>query len=141
MIVWTGNMSAQTVEDLFKEFKGKTNVEYIEVPKMMMSMASSFVKNDDGGDIIKRVDHVRILNIDNNSELCNTFAQRAMTLKRNGYETMVNSNEENEKTLILVKTKNENITEMVILDISQNDCSLIQIKGKLRPSDMEKLNN
>ena len=54
---------------------------------------------------------------------------------------MVNSNEDKEKTRILVKTKNENITEMVVLNIEPNECSLIQIKGKLRPSDIEKLNN
>lgn len=141
MTAWAANMAAQSVDDLYKEFKGKENVEYIEVPKVMMSMASSFVKKDDGGDFIKRIDHVRILNIENDSQLCNTFAQKAMNLKRDGYETMVNSNEDNEKTLILVKTKKENITEMVVLDIEPNECSLIQIKGKLRPSDIEKLNN
>lgn len=141
MIAWAANITAQSVDDLFKEFKNKTNVEYIEIPKALMSMASTFVKNDDGSDIIKRVNHITILNIDNNSQLCQDFAQKAMSLNKNGYETMVNSNEDNEKTLILVKTKNDNITEMVVLDIEPNECSLIQIKGKLRPSDIEKLNN
>lgn len=141
MTVWAANMAAQSVDDLFKEFKNKTNVEYIEIPKALMSMASTFANKDDGSDIIKRVDHITILNIDNNSQLCQDFAQKAMSLNKNGYETMVNSNEDNEKTLILVKTKNENITEMVVLDIEPNECSLIQIKGKLRPSDIEKLNN
>lgn len=141
MIAWVGNMSAQTVDDLFKEFKGKTNVEYIEVPQMMMWVAKTFVKNDDGDGIMKRIHHIKTINIENDSELCETFAQKAKSLNRNGYETMVSSNEDNEKTLILVKTKKDNITEMVILNIEPNDCSLTQIKGKLRPSDIEKLNN
>ena len=141
MTVWAANMAAQSVDDLFKEFKNKPNVEFIEIPKAMMSMASTFAKKDDGSDIIKRVNHLTILNIDNNSQLCQAFAQKAISLSRNGYETMVNSNEDNEKTLVLVKTKNDNITEMVVLNIEPNECSLIQIKGKLRPSDIEKLNN
>ena len=70
MIAWAANITAQSVDDLFKEFKNKTNVEYIEIPKALMSMASTFVKNDDGSDIIKRVNHITILNIDNNSQLC-----------------------------------------------------------------------
>lgn len=141
MTVWAANMTAQSVDELFKEFKRKSNVEYIEIPKAMMSMASTFVKKDDGSDIIKRVNHISILNIENDPQLCQDFAQKAVSLSRNGYETMVSSNEDNEKTLILVKTKNENITEMVVLNIEPNECSLIQIKGKLRPSDIEKLNN
>lgn len=141
MTVWVANLAAQSVEDLFKEFKDKANAEYIEIPKAMMSMASTFVKKDEGSDIIKRVSHLSILNIENDPQLCRDFSQRALSLSRNGYETMVNSNEDNEKTLILVKTKNENITEMVVLNIEPNECSLIQIKGKLRPSDIDKLSN
>ena len=141
MAVWAANMAAQSVDDLFKEFKDKSNVEYIEIPKAMMSMASTFIKKEDGSDVIKRVNHITILNIENDPQLCQDFAQIAISFIRNGYETMVNSNEDKEKTRILVKTKNENITEMVVLNIEPNECSLIQIKGKLRPSDIEKLNN
>lgn len=141
MTVWVANLAAQSVEDLFKEFKDKANAEYIEIPKAMMSMASTFAKKDEGSDIIKRVSHLSILNIENDPQLCRDFSQKALLLSRNGYETMVNSNEDNEKTLILVKTKNENITEMVVLNIEPNECSLIQIKGKLRPSDIDKLSN
>ena len=141
MAVWAANMAAQSVDDLFKEFKDKSNVEYIEIPKAMMSMASTFIKKEDGSDVIKRVNHITILNIENDPQLCQDFAQKAISLNRNGYETMVNSNEDKEKIRILVKTKNENITEMVVLNIEPNECSLIQIKGKLRPSDIEKLNN
>lgn len=141
MTVWVANLAAQSVEDLFKEFKDKANAEYIEIPKAMMSMASTFAKKDEGSDIIKRVSHLSILNIENDPQLCLDFSQKALSLSRNGYETMVNSNEDNEKTLILVKTKNENITEMVVLNIEPNECSLIQIKGKLRPSDIDKLSN
>ena len=141
MTVWVANLAAQSVEDLFKEFKDKANAEYIEIPKAMMSMASTFAKKDEGSDIIKRVSHLSILNIENDPQLCRDFSQKALLLSRNGYETMVNSNEDNEKTLILVKTKNENITEMVVLNIEPNECSLIQIKGKFRPSDIDKLSN
>ncbi len=39
MTVWAANMAAQSVDDIFKEFKNKPNVEFIEIPKAMMSMA------------------------------------------------------------------------------------------------------
>ena len=46
-------MTAQTVDDLFKEYKGKKGVECIQIPKAMMSMASGMEKEKDGKDIIK----------------------------------------------------------------------------------------
>ena len=76
MTVWVANLAAQSVEDLFKEFKDKANAEYIEIPKAMMSMASTFAKKDEGSDIIKRVSHLSILNIENDPQLCRDFSQK-----------------------------------------------------------------
>ena len=41
MTVWAANMAAQSVDDLFKEFKDKSNVEYIETPKAMKKMEAT----------------------------------------------------------------------------------------------------
>ena len=139
MLFCTMRLSAQTVDDLFKEFKNKENVEYTEIPKVMMSMASGLVKKEEVGDLVKKINHVRILSIEDNPTLSQEFSQKASNLKKKGYEEMVSSNEENEKTLILVKSKGEAISEMVILAIEPSECSLIQLKGKLRPSDINNL--
>lgn len=141
LMMGAANMMAQTVDDLFKEYKDKDHVECINIPKAMMSMASGFVKNEDGGQLVKKIDHIRILNIEDDTALCKSFAEKAMSLSKKGYETMVNSSEDNEKTLILVKTKGEAITEMVILNIEPAECNLIQMKGKFKSSDVEKMVN
>lgn len=130
-------LSAQTVDDLFKEFRDKENVECMEIPKAMMSLATGMVKKEKGSDLIKKIDHIRILNIENNDALCKEFKARAANLNKKGYETMVNSNEDNEKTLILVKTKGETISEMVILSLEPSECSLVQLKGKFSSNDIK----
>lgn len=135
------SLSAQTVDDLFKEFKDKQGTECIEIPKAMMSMASGMMKKEKGSDLIKKIDHVRILSIENQPSLCKEFSEKAVNLKKKGYETMVNSNEDNEKTLILVKTKGESISEMVIVDIEPSECTLIQVRGKFSPNDIKALEN
>ena len=60
MLFCTMHLSAQTVDDLFKEFKNKENVEYIEIPKVMMSMASGLVKKEDGGDLVKKMEEKKM---------------------------------------------------------------------------------
>ena len=132
-------LSAQTVDDLFKEFKDKNNVECVNIPKALLSMAPAVVKKEKGSDLIKKIDNIRILNIENDDALCKEFKARAANLNKKGYETMVNSNEDNEKTLILVKTKGDVISEMVILDLEPSECSLIQLKGKFSSNDINGL--
>lgn len=133
------SLSAQSVNDLFKEFKDKHNVEYVEIPKAMMSMASAIVKKEKGADLIKKIDHVRILSIEGDGALCKEFNARAASLSKKGYVTMVNNNEDNEKALILVKTKGKKIIEMVIFDLEPSECSLIQLKGKFTSNDIKGL--
>lgn len=143
IIVWLFvgilNISAQTVDDLFKEYKDKKNVECIEIPKAMMALAKGFVKGGEDGDIVKKINSMKILTIENDTDLCKEFASKASKLAKNGYETIVNSNEDNEKALILVKTKGETITEMVILSLEPSECNLVQVKGKLKSSDINKI--
>jgi len=132
-------LSAQTVDDLFKEFKDKNNVECVNIPKALLSMAPAVMKKEKGSDLVKKIDHIRILNIENDDALCKEFKARAANLNKKGYETMVNSNEDNEKTLVLVKTKGKTISEMVILALEPSECSLIQLKGKFSSNDIKGL--
>ena len=132
-------LSAQTVDDLFKEFKDKNNVECVNIPKALLSMAPAVVKKQKGSDLIKKIDNIRILSIENDDALCKEFKARAANLNKKGYETMVNSNEDNEKTLVLVKTKGKTISEMVILALEPSECSLIQLKGKFSSNDIKGL--
>ena len=137
IFVTVASMTAQTVDDIFNEFKDKENVECITIPGSMMGMASSSTKKEGGNDFLKKVSSVRVLNIENDNALQQSFCDRVASLKKQGYETMVNSNEENEKTQILFKTKEEIITEMVVIHIELTECALVQINGEFKPSDTQ----
>ena len=133
------NLSAQTVDDFFKNFKDKKGVECLEIPKAMMSMAAEKANKDNKKNLIKKIDNIRILQIEDNPSLCKEFGKKAAKLKKNGYETMVNSTEENEKVLVLVKSEGETITELVILEIEPDECALVEMKGNFNSSDIQNL--
>jgi len=130
---------AQTVDHLFNEFKGKPNVEYIDVPKSMMGLAAGSVKGEKGAELLKKIDSIRILSFEGNKQLKAKFEKRVETLSKKGYEQMVNSSEEGEKAQVLVKTEGETVTEMLVVSIDGDECALVQICGKIRPEDMQKL--
>ena len=62
-------------------------------------------------------------------------------LKDPNYETMVNSNEGGSRTKVMVRIDKDIIRELVILTTDGGDDALIRIKGKIKPSDIEKVIN
>lgn len=139
LVTTTISAMAQSVDDLFNEFKDKPNVEFVDIPKTMMGLAAGAAKEGKGGDLMKKIDSIRILSIENNSQMKTQFEKKVKNLSKKGYEQMVNSNDDGEKAQILVKTKGKKVTEMLIISIETDECALVQIKGEISPEDVLEL--
>lgn len=139
MLTAATNLSAQTVDDIFNAFKDKPNVQFVNIPKALMSMASGAVEDNEKKELLKKMDSLRVLGIEGDEDLAKQFQEKVQKLSKKGYEQMVNSNEDGEKAQILVKTKDDAITEMLVISIDGNECALVQICGNIRPEDVKKL--
>ncbi|MBO4827133.1 MAG: DUF4252 domain-containing protein [Prevotella sp.] len=135
MLAMATNMMAQSVDDIFKEFRDMPNVDFVNLPKAMIGAITAKT----GKDKLKDVEMLRALNIENNKDLQDKFAKKVQGISKKGYEEMVNSNEENEKTQILVKTDGEVLTEILIIHLATDESGIVQICGKIRPEDLNDL--
>jgi hypothetical protein len=133
------NLSAQTADDIFDAFKDKPNVQFVNLPKAMMNLASNAVEDNDKKELMKKMDSMRIMNIEDDEQLLKEFSEKVQKLSKKDYEQMVNSNEDGEKTLVLVKTKNDSIKEMLVIHIESDEGAMVQICGDIRPEDVKKL--
>lgn len=133
------NSMAQTVADIFNEFKDKPNVQFVSLPKTLMSLAANGVEDDNKKELLKRMDSIVILSIEDDDQLVKQFEKKVKNLSKKGYEQMVNSNDDGEKAQILVKTKGDAITEMLVISIDGDECALVQICGNIRPQDVNDL--
>lgn len=133
------NSMAQTAADIFNEFKDKPNVQFVSLPKTLMSLAANGVEDDNKKELLKRMDSIVILSIEDDDQLVKQFEKKVKNLSKKGYEQMVNSNDDGEKAQILVKTKGDAITEMLVISIEDNECALVQICGNIRPQDVNDL--
>jgi len=133
------NSMAQTATDIFNEFKDKPNVQFVSLPKTLMSLAANGVEDENKKELLKRMDSIVILSIEDDDQLVKQFEKKVKNLSKKGYEQMVNSNDDSEKAQILVKTKGDAITEMLVISIEDDECALVQICGNIRPQDVNDL--
>ena len=108
---------SQSMDKLFNDFAKQKNVTHVTVGPFLMKISSLFnTVKDDLRAAIKK-------------------------LKDPNYETMVNANEEGNRTKVMVRIDKDIIRELVILTTDGGDDALIRIKGKIKPSDIEKVIN
>ena len=64
----------------------------------------------------------------------------AEKLNDDKYEVLLKANDKEEKTRILARFQNDAIRELVIVSMG-NEPTLVRIKGKIKPEDVQKLVN
>jgi|WetSurMetagenome_2_1015567.scaffolds.fasta_scaffold167916_2 hypothetical protein len=124
---------AQTLDDVFNEFKSKPGVEYQVVnPKMLESMNLDQKAKKE----LESIDSLQVLDLSKSDSLTNKkFEQVSRNINFKGFETMVNSNDDGEMAKIYYRTKDKSIKELVIINIEKGGKGqLVRIFGNIDPS-------
>ncbi|HEY9551408.1 MAG TPA: DUF4252 domain-containing protein [Prevotella sp.] len=134
---------AQNAGDIFAMFKNKPGAEYVHVPKLMLNVARKFVdkkQDKDALQIIKHIDSVRVLDLEDSSDKVKAaFLAETKNFNTKGYEELLRTVEDGTRTLILIKSKNNVINELLILEAGNEDCELVQIKGEITQAEIDRL--
>lgn len=140
VLVWICSLAnAQNVDDIFKEFKNEPNAECVNVSPFLMSIGKLFAHGE-GSSIISKIKSMKVLDLERcTATTKERFNQSIEKLKLNKYETLIRVNDSGEKVRILAKQKKDYISELLIISIDKDDCTLVQINGKIRQKDIDKL--
>ena len=134
IIISQAGYSQKNVNDIFKEFSKMENVTSINMGQISMKFAGLFT--DTMG-----VDGIEVYSLEDCSNNVKEKLNKAINkLKDYKFETMINSNENGERTKVLVRIENDMIREMVIVT-SGSEAALVRIKGKIKPSDIDRMVN
>ena len=136
------SVHAQTPGDLFHLFKGKKNAEYVHLGRLFFSVLRPLVCHHDDDpetrNAIRCVRSIRTLDLEDcDPEVRTQFAMATNGLRIKGYHEMVCSSGNGERTKVLVRQKGNTIRELLLLNAGDDDCSLVQIKCKVRPETLE----
>lgn len=134
---------AQNSTALFNEFRQEKNAEYISASPFLMFIGKMFYSyNDEGKEIASKIRSAKVLNLDECSpEVQQRFAQRFKSLSNNGYETLMQMNEDGEHIHIQMRMKKDIIRELLIAIMENGECSLVQVNGKIHKKDIAQLIN
>lgn len=133
---------AQDSEDIFREFGKEKNAECVIVSPFLMTIGKMFAKDKDDSKMLSKINSLKVLDLEECSQSVRSrFASKMDKLKLNGYETMVQVNDEGEKVHILMKIKKDEIRELLIVCVGDGDCALVQFKGKISKNDLAELVN
>ena len=121
---------SQSMDKLFNDFANQKNATRVTIGPFLMKISSLFTET-------MGVKSIEVCG----STVKNDLRTAIKKLKDPNYETMVNSNEGGSRTKVMVRIDKDIIRELVILTTDGGDDALIRIKGKIKPSDIEKVIN
>lgn len=132
LVCQAGN--SQTMNQLFNEFSKIEQINHVKIGNITMKLASVFTET-------MGVNGIEVIELGScGNEVKERFAKAIKELKDPDFETMVTSNEKGSHTKVLVRIQEEMIREMVVVTTG-NSNALVRIKGKIKPSDIEKVMN
>ena len=118
------------IDNLFNTASRMPNAEKVNLNSFLKPFSSE----------LKGIKSMSIIDAENISSKDYTRFEKIITqCDSDGYETVTSSNEENEIVRILMKIEKEKIREIVIISLEENEISLIRIKGKIDPNQMQNI--
>lgn len=140
VIIWICSLvNAQNVDDIFKEFQDQPNAECVNVSPFLMSFGKLFAHGE-GSNIISKIKSMKVLELERcTPDIKERFSRSIEKLQLNKYEMLMRVNDSGEKVRILAKQKKDYISELLIICVDQEDCTLVQINGTIRQKDIDQL--
>lgn len=129
---------AQSTDKLFEMFRNEQGADYVKVSPLMMKVAQLFTSDQSTESrFIKGIKSAQVLDL----EECDTatkerFKKQAAELELKGYETLFVAKEDGETVKMLCKSDEKNIRELLVFTLSEEDCGVIWMKGKIKKDDI-----
>ncbi|MDE6225065.1 MAG: DUF4252 domain-containing protein [Muribaculaceae bacterium] len=130
--------NAITVDDCFKEFSTARNAQQVNVNSFLMWIAKKCAGNDANAEILKKIDSVRVLDLEGCSdEVKNKFTKKMSNVTLDNMDDLVNVTEDGNKVRILAKMKDDVISKLLVMCYGSGDCCLVEINGKFAMNDLD----
>lgn len=139
LIISAVGASAQSIGTLFRQYRYEEKANYMHITRFAMSIVKAFAKTDsEDKEALKALSSFRILSLEDcTSTVKQSFQKTLQTFRPTGYTPFIIAKKNDEIAYIYLKEKDGYICELLILTTDNHDGAIVQIKGKLRPDDID----
>ena len=130
---------SKTIDEVFNSFPKADNVQEVTLDKAMMSMAMAAGANQ--AKQMKDIDAMRVIAIENATPEQVKIAKDLMNEGVDGFDVMVDADEEGEHALILTQGDEKLISKMLIFAVEKDEVAIVLIEGKIDPENASKMVN
>ena len=128
---------SKTIDEVFNSFPKADNVQEVTLDKAMMSMAMAAGANQ--AKQMKDIDAMRVIAIENATPEQVKIAKDLMNEGVDGFDVMVDADENGEHALILSQGDEKVISKMLIIATSKEEVAVVLIQGKIDPNNATKM--
>lgn len=128
---------SKTIDEVFNAFPKADNVQVMTIDKSMLAMAKSM--GGDKAQQMKDIDAMRVISIEKPSNEQLTTIKGIMNEGVEGFDVMIDADEEGEHALILSQGDDKVIHKMLILAVAEDEVAIVLLEGNIDPSNANKM--
>ena len=128
---------SKTLDEVFNSFPKADNVQEVTLDKAMMSMAMA--AGGEQANQMKGIDVMRVIAIENATAEQVKIAKNLMDEGVDGFDVMVDADENGEHALILAQGDDKLISKMLIIATAKEEVAVVLIQGKIDPNNATKM--
>lgn len=128
---------SKTIDEVFNAFPKADNVQEMTLDKAMLAMARN--AGAEGANQMKGIDVMRVIAIENATAEQVKIAKELMNEGVDGFDVMVDADENGEHALILSQGDEKVISKMLIIATSKEEVAVVLIQGKIDPNNATKM--
>lgn len=130
---------SKTIDEVFKAFPQSDNVQDVTLDKAMLDMTRG--ATGEQASQMKDIGAMRVIAIENATPEQVKIAQELMNDGVDGFDVLVDADEDGEQVLILTQGDDKLISKMLIIAITKEEVAVVLIEGKIDPDNATKMVN
>lgn len=143
-------MKAQRMQEMQEQWADTTSLDSAQQAEMQQEMEEKFKReieesfNKDSDDEklakLKMLDSIVVLNFEDcDKSLIEQFEKMTANLKALGYDVLVDTSEDGDRTSILYRMDDECMTELLVRHIEADEAQLVRLTGHFNKDDWNKI--
>jgi hypothetical protein len=129
----------KSIDELFDKYSGQEGFTSVNINGGLLTLASWMEDDKDTKDLIKDLNHVRILAMEDNSvKNVNFYKELIASIPVKDYVELMTVKEKDQDVKFLVKQSDGYINELLMI-VGGKDNALISIIGKIDPKNLSKM--